>query len=272
MRETYLKAKPLKSGGVAWEYRLTIPADVRHCFPNPKTGKPMREFSKYLGRVSRKSDALRIAEALYAHDKARIDAARGVDPARLTLIAQAEETARHCLRSPTDRSHWEDHAVNEARDRGRGVQALSVDETIATFGTDRDKTILNALRNRGTFQPDRVTLRDAYERDLRLYGVPQGRSEDHFPVAIDQFISVNGELDILDLRRDHAVAWVTACRNSGTQNDATIGRRMACLSGVYSRWMRDHNLPKLPLFEGMGLKKSGKSDCLPFHELKTAMR
>lgn len=126
------------------------------------------------------------------------------------------------------------------------------------------KTVINAVGHGGRYIPSTVTIADAYQRDLQLYG-EERKDERPVALAVDTFVAVVGPIDIRAIKRNHVAAWIAAQREKEL-GDRTISRRMESLSGLQWRWLRDHEMERSSVWTGHKLKrKGGKKARLPFH-------
>lgn len=251
-----------KKRGESWSYRREVPADVREA-----VGKS--EWTKGLGRLSKSAARIACAQLAAEHDAIIERVRAGEAPLDIRAV---EAEARVLLRGEPDDmlatlSVYESEAMDRAIAAHGGVFAVArvyqtQEAVLAAFGSSHGRAVHNAVQNNGRVVPDRVTIRDVYERDARLYG--QGRDERPALAGLDSFIVSAGNLDVRDIRKDDVMGWVAACRKRGLK-DSTIRRRAEPLAAMVKRWFKDHDIVRLNPFAELGLSGGAATDRVPFN-------
>lgn len=251
-----------KKRGEAWAYRREVPADVRAAI-----GKT--EWTKGLGRISKSAARIACAQLAAEHD-ALIERLRAGEGALDIRAVEAE--ARVLLRAtPDDQlatlgAYQADalaRAINAHGDVFAAIRAYqSRDALFEAFGSPHGKALHNAMENAGRVIPDRVTIRDVYARDKKLYG--GDRDPRPAEAGLESFVTSAGNLDVRDIRKDDVIAWIGACRRRGLK-DSTIRRRAEPMSAMVKRWFRDHDLVRINPFAELGLTGGAATDRVPFN-------
>lgn len=254
----------------SFRFRRAVPDDLRD-----RVGK--REWLHSLGR--NEAAAIRACRMHTAKYDALIAHLRGTGANEVVdeeMIAAAEAEARALVAAGEEaiqtafdnyfNESWNDWLAARVAYRKAGKDAKAPTPAAMPSLSPFHQAVLNAAGNGGRYIPSQVTISEAYQRDVQLYG---GDRKDERPVAlaVETFTAaVGADVDIRAIRREHVLTWISAQRDKGL-GDRTISRRMEALSGIQWRWLRDHELQRSPVWTGHKLKrKEGrKRSRLPFH-------
>ena len=110
----------------------------------------------------------------------------------------------------------------------------------------------------------KVKLSAAYAYDKETHGGQ--RDEKAFKTAVDSFIELTGDVDLVSLTPKDVQSWLNKCEAKG-QRVTTVGRRINALRALVNRYFREHEIEKSNPFTKPKLKSAGGSgsDRLPFH-------
>ncbi|MGD2134224.1 MAG: tyrosine-type recombinase/integrase [Maricaulaceae bacterium] len=241
--------------GGRWRYRRTVPADVRAKLPEPRrewveTFPPGAPLDRVLARV----------ETLRAQHDSLIARARSGEVLSAEVIAEAERTAREMMGNLT---------------RGDLYEFLAMMDGAGTL--PRDRAVLNALENRGSYVAPGVTLTAAYERDRDQNGGQ--RSEAPFARAVDSFVATVGDRDLGEVTREDVRSWIGAEVGRGL-SPSTVRRRLGALRAIVNRAITEHGHAGPNPFErhretfrklGRGSGAASSADRLPFNRAMLAL-
>ena len=160
-------------------YRRVVPADVRKAI-----GKK-RWYQTFPASTSLAVIEQTVQILSLRHD-AEIAKARGHDVETIARTILAD--------SPADRYWWMDFLH-------QGDMSAKTKAVIAT------------VEHGGTLPQESLSLSAAMAQDAARYG--EGRSEKPFTAAVDSFVAVIGDKDILAITRTDVIEWITSKRQSG---------------------------------------------------------
>lgn len=236
MRADEMKLRYLERRDGTLRYRRAVPKPLRklvgktawiHCFA---PGTPVAR-------------AVAHADQMAAQHAAIIAAARrGEAIPDAAVIADAERAAR----SFTDGERFD-------------ILAL-----FSNHLADAPETpFVNALRNNGTYVPEKLTLEAAYKRDVAAYGGKRG--ERSISRAVEAFAPHAHGKDIRQITRGEAQAFVAKMRKDGLA-ESSVRRTVGPLRALLNRAYLDLEVERTNPFSKLGIKGRGSvSDRLPFH-------
>lgn len=236
-----ITVKYLFQRGKSWQLRRRVPDDIRSVVRK-------REWVSSLGQVAQPA-AIRSAQ----HFKCATD----------SEILRARAQLSKALQ-PSDREAIYDRAF------ARAIQAAGGIETAANRYENEFSVAVDAglLPNERAQLLGKTRVSEALERDQSLYPV---RSQKHQAIGFRDFIAVNGDLAIDDIKRDYVMRFVAACR-SKDMSEATIRRRLGALGAVLNRYDQDHDITRRNPFSRVPLPDAGptKADREPLTESQVA--
>ncbi len=156
----------------------------------------------------------REAKALAAHHDRAIEAAR---------IGLAEGVAQEAIRSRT--SEWYLEFLEQGRE-DFGHDWRQDPQTVRT---------VRAIEGGGKIE-ETLTLAQALDRDLKVYSADKDPRA--FKYAVQSFVEVCGDLDVLSIQRRHVSDWLAVQRGEG-KSPATIKRRFGTLKAMVGRALLD---------------------------------
>lgn len=236
-----LTIKHLFRRGLAWQFRRRVPSDIRSI-----VGKS--EWVVSLGDISQD-------RALKLVTQHTVKTDREINRARAELAGTLNED---------DRDHIHDLAFNRAVQQAGGIV-----EAAGKFGNDFFAAVNAGLTDREKqLLSNKTSMTAALERDQALYPVGMPK---HQEIGFRDFVSVNGDLSIEDVKREHVMAFVLDCRRR-EMAEATIKRRIGALGAVLKRYDADHDIMRRNPFYGVQLRNAGptKGDREPLTEAQIA--
>jgi integrase len=211
-------------------YRRVVPADVRKAIGKKRWYRTF-PASTSLAMIEHAVQVLSLR-----HD-AEIAKARGHDVETIARTILAD--------SPADRYWWMDFLH-------QGDMSAKTKAVIAT------------VEHGGKLPQESLTLSAAMAQDAARYG--EGRSEKPFTAAVDSFVAVIGDKDILAISRSDVIEWITLKRESGWSG-ATIKRRLASLASMVGRTYLDTEIDRQNPFAKHKINgaNGGSKKRLPFN-------
>ncbi|MEM1106922.1 MAG: restriction endonuclease [Pseudomonadota bacterium] len=229
--------KHLFQRGNSWQFRRRVPEDIRSII-----GK--REWVISLGSVTQAA-AIRSAD----HFK------RSTDAEMVRARAQLAKTLQ-----PSDREAIYDQAFARAIQSAGGIEAAAT-----LYQNDFSTAVDSGLLPKERIQlSGKTRVSEALERDQTLYPV---RSQKHQSIGFRDFMAVNGDLPIEEIKRDHVMKFVAECRRRD-MSESTIKRRLGALGAVLNRYDQDHDITRRNPFSRVPLQDAGptKADREPLTE------